>query len=259
MVKSKQRKYTVHELAKLAGITVRTLHHYDQIGLLKPTARTEADYRLYGPAELERLQQILFFKELEFPLRDIKRIIDNPGFNPLETLKEHRRVLRQKARRYDDLVKTVEKTIKNFREQTMPLKDDDLYKGFSREKIEQYKKEVRERYDPVLVAESEKRIGKMSKGRWQGVQQEGEDVARALAVLMDRAPSDPAVQELIARHHRWIENFYPCNAQVYRGLGEMYVSNEEFRAYYEKFAEGLADFMQMAMNYYADKVLAVNN
>lgn len=234
---------------------MRTLHHYDQIGLLKPAERTAADYRLYGSDELARLQQILFFRELEFPLQDIQRIIDNPGFDPLATLRDHRRLLQQKANRYRELIKTLDKTIKTYSEHTMPLKDEDLYQGFSKEDIERYKHEVQERYDPELVAESDRRVGKMSRQQWAAVQAESGAVAADLAKLMDRDPADPQVQEQIARHHRWIENFYPCSAQVYRGLGEMYATNDEFRAFYDKYVEGLADFMQMAMVFYADNVL----
>jgi hypothetical protein len=110
-------------------------------------------------------------------------------------------------------------------------------------------------YDPALVQESQRRLKKMSRAQWQAVKAEGEAVTTGLAALIDWEPGDPEVQALIARHHAWIENFYPCSAEVYRGLGQGYVEHPEFRAFYEKVRPGLAEFMGDAMNHYADQVL----
>jgi len=137
----------------------------------------------------------------------------------------------------------------------MPITDEELYEGFTKEQIERYKRETRERYDPVLVEESERRLRNMTKAQWQAVKAEGEDVTRAIAELMHKAPDDPEVQALIGRHHAWIECFYPANAEVYRGLGQLYTQHEEFRTFYEKARTGLADFMQVAMGHYADQQL----
>ena len=137
----------------------------------------------------------------------------------------------------------------------MTLTDAELYEGFSQEQIERYKREVKERYDPKLVAESDRRVRKMSKTQWQAVGEDGKAVTRRMAELMDRDPGDSEVQETIAQHHAWIENFYPASAEVYSGLGQLYVEHPEFRAYYEAYAPDLADFMQAAMNYYAEHTL----
>ena len=109
------KEYTVQQLAKLAGVTVRTLHHYDHIGLLKPSSRNSARYRFYGETELLRLQQILFFKELDFNLEDIARIIDSPGFDPVDALEAHRKELQNRAERLDALLETIDKTIKRLK------------------------------------------------------------------------------------------------------------------------------------------------
>ena len=138
----------------------------------------------------------------------------------------------------------------------MEMSDEELYEGFTPEQIERYEREVNERYNPVLVEESKRRLRKLSKAQWQAVKQESDDVARAIAALADRAPGDPEVQKLIALHHAWIENFYPASAEVYRGLGQLYAEHAEFRAHYEQYRPGLADFMQAAMAYYADHSLA---
>jgi DNA-binding transcriptional MerR regulator len=247
--------YTVSQLANMAGVSVRTLHHYDQIGLLQPAARTAAGYRLYGEPELLRLQQILFFKELDMPLGEVRQILDDPGFDQVTALEQHRQALQQRMKRLTRLLSTIDKTIDRLTEEDMAVTDEELYEGFTVEQIERYEREVREMYDPALVQESQRRLKKMSSAQWQAVKAEGEAVTTGLAALADLAPDDPEVQALVARHHAWIENFYPCSAEVYRGLGQGYVEHPEFRAFYEEVRPGLADFMQAAMNHYADQVL----
>jgi DNA-binding transcriptional MerR regulator len=240
----------------MAGVSVRTLHHYDHIGLLRPSARTEAGYRLYEEADLLRLQQILFFKELDFPLGEIRRILDDPGFDQVEALEHHRRLLQKRAERLARLLKTVDKTIRRLMEDDMneKMSIEELYEGFTDEQVEHYRREARERWGQV-VDETEERMQGLSKAQWQAVKDEGEEVTRAIAALMDRAPGDPEVQAQIARHHAWIEHFYAAPAEVYRGLGQLYVEHEEFRAFYDKVRPGLAGFMQAAMAYYAEHTL----
>jgi DNA-binding transcriptional MerR regulator len=240
----------------MAGVSVRTLHHYDHIGLLEPPARTAAGYRLYGETELLRLQQILFFKELDLPLSEVRSILDDPEFDQVRALQAHRRMLEGRVERLAQLLQTVDKTIQKLTEDTMSMTDEELYEGFTKEQIERYKREAREMYDPALVEESQRRVGKMSKTQWEVVKLEGDEVTRGIAGLMDREPRDPEVQALIARHHAWIENFYPASADVYRGLGQLYTSHPEFRAFYDRYRPDLADFMAAAMARYADDVLA---
>ena len=138
----------------------------------------------------------------------------------------------------------------------MPLTDEELYEGLTKEQAERYEREAQEIYDPELVQESKRRIGKMTKEQWQAVKNEGDGVTRAIAALMARDPDDEAVQAQIARHHAWIEHFYPASADVYAGLGQLYAEHDEFRAFYEQYAPGLADFMYTAMTHYALNVLS---
>ncbi len=254
-VKKNVTVYTVNQLAKLAGVSTRTLRHYDHVGLLKPSTRTAAGYRQYGEKDLLRLQQILFFKELDVPLSEIQRILDDPSFDQVKALKDHRHMLQQRADRTARLLHTIDKTILRLTEDNMPMTDEELYEGFSKEQIERYSREARERYDPKVVAESERRVRNLSKAQWQAVKQEGDEVTKLIASLADKAPGDPAVQHAIARHYAWIEHFYTPSAEMYRGLGQLYVEHDEFRASYEKCRPGLADFMQAAMAYYCDHAL----
>ncbi|NIV38683.1 MAG: MerR family DNA-binding protein, partial [Anaerolineae bacterium] len=211
--------------------------------------------RLYGEAELLRLQQILFFKELDMPLDQIRQILDDPGFDQVAALEHHRGMLQGRVERLARLLNTVDRTLDRLTEDDMTLTDEELYEGFSTEQIERYKREAREMYDPALVEESERRVKGMSREKWQAVQAQGRDVTVAIAGLMDRDPGDPEVQAQVAGHHAWIENFYPCSAEIYRGLAQLYVEHPEFRAFYEKVRPGLAEFLSAAMVVYADQVL----
>ncbi len=249
------KTYTVRQLARMAGVSVRTLHHYDQIGLLKPARRNAASYRLYGEDELLRLQQILFFKELDVPLNEIRQMLDRADFDAVAALQNHRQLLQAEAKRLARLVNTIDKTIQRLSEDNMELTDEELYEGFSKEEIERYRREARQRYDPKLVEESERRVRKMSKAQWQALKQEGEEIYQQMAALMEQDPGDAQVQKTIARHHAMIEQFYPASAELYNGLGQLYVEDPEFRAFFERYAPGLADFMQAAMAVYCERTV----
>jgi DNA-binding transcriptional MerR regulator len=250
------KAYTVSQLAQMAGVSVRTLHHYDHIGLLKPSRQTEVGYRLYERQDLLRLQQILFFKELELPLREIQNILDDPKSDQIESLKDHRQRLQGRMARMARLLKTIDKTIQRLTEDDMTLTDEELYEGFTPQQIERYEREAREMYDPKLVQEAERRVRSMSRAQWNAVKEEGDQVTRAITELAGRAPDEPEVQALIARHHAWIERFYPAPAEIYRGLGQGYAEHPDFRAFYDNYRPGLADFMQAAMAHYADHTLS---
>ena len=250
------KQYSVKQVADLSGITVRALHHYDKIGLLKPAERSEKKYRYYDEDSLLRLQQILFYRELDFSLEQTKAILDDPEFDFVQALQTHRESLVQIYQRMNQLIQTVDQTLEKIEgDQGMALKDKDLYKGFDKEKIDRWNKEVDEKYDPEKVAESRHNVGKMSKGQFDNIQKEGDRVTLAISGLMDKAAGSPEVQTLIQEHHAWIENFYICPAVMYKGLGQLYVENPEFTAFYERVKPGLAAFMCEAMGYYADHTL----
>ena len=143
-----------------------------------------------------------------------------------------------------------------MKEKGVALTDEQLTADFTQEKVARYRQEARERYDPALVKESERRIRKLSKAQWEGLKREGEEVTRLIAGLMDKPPDNPEIQILVGRHHAWIERFYNASAEVYRGLGELYGEHDGFRDYYDQYRPGLADYMREAMAYYADHVLS---
>ena len=246
------KKYTVKALSKLAGISVRTLHHYDKIGLLQPSSRTEKGYRIYERADLLRLQQILFYKELDFSLKEIKAILEDPSFDLIAALEFHKTQIRQRSSRLQELLKTIDKTIAELKNQITMLTDKELYEGFNEKEVKAMRKEVIRRWGEKELLEVEERIRKMSKEGWQDVKQKGEEINQLLADLMDHPPADAKVQEAIALHHRHLCHYYEVSEERYRGLGKMYVEDERFKAHYDKYRPGLADFIQKAITVFCD-------
>lgn len=246
--------YTVKELAGLAGVTVRTLHHYDRVGLLRPTKRTDAGYRKYGETDLLRLQQVLFYRELGFPLKEIRRVLDSPDFETIAALRRHRSALEERGRDVVRLIHTIDRTLERLTMNDDTVTDAELYEGFSPEELGAMEREVDEKYDPALVAESRRRVRAMTKGEWSALRAEDGEVCRALAALVGSDPATPEVQSLIARHHAWIEKFYPCNALIYHGLAVGYASDARFRAHYDRYREGLADFLSQGMKIFAESL-----
>lgn len=244
--------YTVSQLAKLAGVSIRTLHHYDKIGLLKPAKRARSNYRYYTKTELYRLQQILFYKELDFELADIKKILDDPDFDQLKALKFQRQELLNRKIRLQKLVETINKTITEIKENKTMLTDEELYEGFSREEIREIKEEVNEKYDAEVVAESNQNIGKMTKADFDAIKEEQIQQAKDLAKLMDQAVDSDEVQAVIRRHHQTNEKFYKTSVEMYKGLADMYVSDVRFTEFYDKHKSGLAKFLRDAMYVYAE-------
>lgn len=246
--------HTVKTVAAMAGVTIRTLHHYDRIGLLTPAATSPAGYRLYDDKDLARLQQILFFRELGFGLAEIATLISHPDFDRRQALIEHRRVLVAQRERLADLIASLDRTVEAI-ERGTSMDAQAMFDGFDSAQMEAYRREARERWGAELVDESHRRVAHDTKADWAALAAERDDISRQLAGLMDRDPADPAVQAQIDRHFRTIDGrFYDCSAEVYRGLGELYVDDARFSATYEVVRPGLARFMREAMRVYSDRL-----
>lgn len=248
-------EYSVSKLARIAGISIRTLHHYDKIGLLKPAIRAESRYRYYGKQELYRLQQILFFRELGFRLKDIKKILDDPDFDQTQALKYQRGELQKQRARLDTLLDTIDKTIKSIMEKQDMARIEDLYEGFSKENMEAWNKEVEEKYDSTIVNESRQNVEKLSQSQAKEILKEQERIAKEMAELLGEPVDSEKVVALMQRQHRTNEKFYKTSAEIFKGLGELYVSDARFTEYYDRFKPGTAVFMRDAMAYYADHFL----
>jgi MerR family transcriptional regulator, multidrug-efflux activator len=254
-------RYTVKAVADLAGISVRALHHYDHIGLLRPETVSEAGYRLYSERDLERLQQALFFRELGLRLDEIKEILDDPGFDRTRALASHRELLIERRERLDRLIASVDRTLAAMEEGTA-MDYHAMFDGFDESKIREhmdtYRDEARERYGAEVVEESERRVNAMSRHDWEAISAESGEINQALADLMyERDPADPDVQEQVGRWFALINrNFYECTPEIFRNLGDLYVNDERFTAHYDRVHPGLAAFLRDAMHAYADRLIA---
>lgn len=241
----------INEVAKLTGITVRTLHYYDEINLLKPSKITEAGYRLYDEEAIATLQQILFFKELDFPLNEIKDIITSPEFDRIKALKKHKELLIKKRGRIDKLIKLVDKTIEG--EDNMSFEEFDMSEIESVKK--KYAKEVKERWGSSdAYAESEKKAKGYNKEQWQQIDKESKKILKAFADNMDKAPDSKEVQELVSNWQNFItERFYKCSNEILQGLGAMYSADERFKKNIDRNGKGTAEFMSKAIEFYCKK------
>jgi DNA-binding transcriptional MerR regulator len=242
--------YTVKQLSDLAGVSARTLHFYDQIGLLKPSAHGENGYRYYGEESLLRLQQILFFKELDFSLAEIREIVDRPDFDLMQALGAHRRLLEERAARLRRLILTVDKTMLHLKGE-LDMSQDEYYEGFSQEKQREYSQEARQRWGEAVVQGSENRWNRLTPEQKAAKQAESDAITRAIVAHMAEGPESPEVQRLIGRMHEGMQFYYDCTYEIFQGLGHMYNEDERFRSMYQKrYHPDLPAFLEQAITYY---------
>ncbi len=241
-------RYTVKQLAKLAGVSARTLHYYDEIGLLKPETVGENGYRYYSRADLLRLQQILFYKELDFSLKEIGAMLGRADFDLREALAGHRAALQQRVERLLRLVETVDRTL-NHLEGRYEMDDKQIFGGWTEEKQKGYEEEIRQRYGDKAFN------GVIDWNRYtpeqkEVIQAESRAIYQGLGQAMEQGPESQAVQALIARWHNHLRYFYEPSLERLRGLGEMYTEDERFRQNFEQVRPGLAAFMKEAIEVY---------
>jgi MerR family transcriptional regulator, thiopeptide resistance regulator len=245
-----EKPMNVGEVAALAGVTVRTLHHYDRIGLLSPSGRTAAGYRSYAPTDLDRLHQVLLYRELGFPLEEIATLLDDPSADPAAHLRRQHGLLRDRLERTSAMVAAVEKEME-ARQMGISLTPEERFEVFGEHDPAQYDAEVEERWgETEAYAQSKRRTAAYSKEDWLRIKAEGEDVeARFAAALSDGVPADSERAMDIAEEHRQqiSRNFYDCPPEMHAGLGRMYVEDARFTAHYEQRAPGLAQYVSTAV------------
>ena len=246
--------YTVRQLAQLAGVSVRTLHYYDQIGLLSPVRRSANGYRLYGEDAILPLQQIMFFRELGFSLEEVKEIMGRPDFDILNALHGHRALLVRKTERLSELILTIDETIRQLGgEGHMDIKD--YYKGFSEAQVEAYRREVRDRWGQDTLEKSEKKVLSMGKDGFAAVQAEGGAIFKSIADSMSKGPGSSEVQQQIARWREWLEHFHHYSDEAVLGLGRMYSQDPRFAGFFRQYGDGFPAFLTEAIErfYAADR------
>ncbi len=248
---SETMPYTIKEIADLAGVTTRTLRYYDEIGLLDPANTGDNGYRYYDQGSLLRLQQILFFRELDVPLKDIQFIMSRPEFNLLSALEEHRASLQNRAKRLDQLIDTVDQTILTIQgEWNMTAKE--YFEGFDET---QYDQEAKERWgDTPKYAQSQKKWASYSQAQKDSIKEEGGRLTvRMVSEDTNASPDDSDVQTAIGEYHAYINKyFYDCEVSFLRGLADGWVSDPRFAANYERVREGGAEFVRKAVHLYCD-------
>ena len=236
--------FTVGELSRLTGVTVRALHHYDEIGLVRPSQRTAAGYRLYDEPDVLRLQQVLVLRELGVPLDQIGAAIDAAS-DRAALLRSHRTALAEKRARLDAMLSAVDPALAVLERGTQMTPEDfkAMFDGFN---PADHEDEARERWGNTdAYKESARRTKQYGKPEWQAIRDESAAIYARLAQLMQQgaAASDPAVQAAVEDHRKHIDRwFYPCSRQMHRGLGEMYVADARFTASLDK--KGGAGFAQ---------------
>ncbi len=245
--------YTVKQLSDLAGVSVRTLHYYGEIGLLKPAQVGRNGYRYYDDAALLRLQQILFYREIGLELAHIHEILESPDFDLLAALQSHRTVLREKIVRLEKLISTVDSTITHLAEKVIMSKKQ-LFEGFSDEKQKEYERSARLQWGPDIVNESIKLWNSYTKEEKQRIGEEGNQVYSDLVDALEAGtPAQSAeVQAILERWHQHLRYFYEPTLDILRGLGEAYNSHPGFIATFTRIHPDLPGFLQEGITQYVD-------
>ena len=240
--------FTVGELAKLTGITVRTLHHYDELGLVRPSQRSEAGYRLYTDRDVLRLQQVLLFRELGLPLDEIAAVVDDPAYSRTEALRRHREMLVARRVRLDAMLAALDAALSREEGAMKPEDVKSLFEGFD---PEEYADEAKQKWGNTdAYKESARRTKQYGKAEWDAIKRESEAIYAELAQLMagGAQPGDPRVSAATEAHRAHITRwFYPCSHEIHRGLAEMYVADPRFTANLDKVAPGFARFLHDAI------------
>ena len=247
--------FTVKQLAKVAGVSPRTLHYYDEIGLLKPSRDPANGYRRYDRLAMLRLQQILFLRELGLGLENIQSVFDQPGFDLLSALEQHRQALQARQQRLKELVQTVERTIAHLKG-NIPMESKDLFVGFSEAQQKEYEEEIRQKYGDKELKESQRRWGSYSAEKKRQVMEEGRDNYLSLVAVMPLGPASPQAQEGIARWHQHLRYFYEPTSEILLGLADAYNEEPRFAAFFQRIHPDLADFMRQAIQVYCSNLPA---
>ncbi|MBM0274692.1 MerR family transcriptional regulator [Micromonospora tarensis] len=243
--------YTVGQVARVAGVTVRTLHHYDEIGLLSPSGRTAAGYRRYDDADLQRLQLVLYYRELGFPLEEIAAIIDDPAADPAAHLRRQHELLTVRIKRLQEMVTAIEFAMEASK-MNIQLTPQERFEAFGDFDPEAHEAEAEQRWgDTDAYRESNRRASRYGKDDWLRIKAENEDWGRRIvALLASGAPADgPEAMELAEEHRQIISRwFYECSYEIHTGLADMYLADERFTAHYENIAPGLAGYLNEAIH-----------
>lgn len=253
----KMEKYGVKQVSEFAGVSIRTLHLYDRMGLLTPSCRAESGYRYYGQQELLRLQQVLFYKELGFPLKDIADILDDPDFNLAAALQYHKKSLRKKQQRLGVLIKTIDKTLYLLKNNTM-IHGETLYEGMPKEQAAAYRAEAVRNYGEEAVNSAENHLQNLDKASIRALVKRQKELGAMLYETMALNPDAPRVQELVAMHYQNTRKLWGTHgmadpqAEAYKGLGLLYLTDERFTLVNNEYNREFSIYLSKAMEIFAE-------
>jgi MerR family transcriptional regulator, thiopeptide resistance regulator len=250
--------YTVAKLAKISGVSVRTLHWYDEVGLLKPAYYGSNGYRYYEEEQLLILQQILFFRELGFELKQIEKVLRRGDFDKIVALSSHRQVLQKNLEQTRKLIKTIDRTIEHLKG-NKKMKEQEMYYGFSREKQAKYEKQIIERFGEKgkkHIAESHENVKNWSKTDWELSNKEFDEICKELVKILQKRfhTSSKDVQSIILRHYQWLKKFWTPTKESYTGHGQ-FIIESDLRKAYETYDPQLPEFLAEAIRIFADNKL----
>ncbi|MFF7726501.1 MerR family transcriptional regulator [Streptomyces sp. NPDC008001] len=242
--------YSVGQVAAFAGVTVRTLHHYDEIGLLSPGGRSHAGHRRYDDADLDRLQQILFYRELGFPLEEVAALLDDPGADPVEHLRRQHGLLTERIEQLQRMATAVEHAME-AKKMGIKLTPEEKFEVFGDFDPDEHAEEVEQRWgDTEAYKESQRRAATYTKEDWQRIQDETNALnARIAALMATGAAADSAeAMDLAEEHRQQIRRFhYDCTYEIHTCIAEMYVTDERFAAYYDAIRPGMGAYLRDAI------------
>ena len=248
-------EYTIQKLAQMAGVSSRTLRHYDAIGLLRPAQKNESGYRVYTQREVDLLQQILFYRELGMGLTEIRSLLQNPSFDRAQALSGHLQALCAERERIDTLIRNVRRTLQE-QEGGKKMKDKEKFEGFKRGLVEEnekkYGKEIREKYGEKTVEQSNAKIMGMTQAEYEETEQLTKRVNEAIKAAFDTGdPKGELAMQACELHKQWLMRYWDSyTKEAHKGMGQMYVADERFAAYYDAIEPGCAVFLRDALEQY---------
>jgi DNA-binding transcriptional MerR regulator len=250
--------YTVKKLAQISGVSIRTLHWYDEVGLLKPAYHGSNGYRYYEEEQLLILQQILFFRELGFELKKIRKVLGRSDFDKMVALSSHRELLKKNLEQIRKLIKTIDKTIEHLKG-TKKMKEKEMFSGFSKEQQAEYETQIIERFGDqgkAHIEESKQNVKKWSKADEENFKKEFIEICKELTHLLEQnfKVSAHEVQSVIHRHHLWLSKCWTPTKESYARHGQ-FIVDSDLRKAYEAFHPRLSEFIAAAIQVFADKEL----
>ncbi len=253
-------KYSIREVSELAGVSARTLRYYDEIGLLKPLEVSGAGYRYYGKYELTLLQQILFYRERGLDLKQIQKIVYQDDFDIMSALQEHLKELEVKRRHTESLIRTVEQTIRSMKGE-YEMSDKEKFQAFKerivRENEEKHGAEIREKYGDEEMDAANRKMLNLTEEEYERFQNLGEEIKTRLkeAVLVGENPESECGKRIVILHKEWLgKTWKQYTREAHTAIGNMYISDERFKLYYDKEVAGCAEFLEAAIRFWVNEV-----